>query len=94
MVDVVVGERMMKFQAMQLFIREFHEILNIMRNYLPILSIENFTGNSKYQFYLKFQISHLFTENSRHSQQARKAVPSQAGGVFFNGTFINKLTQP
>ena len=50
MVDVAVGERMMKFQAMQLFIREFHEILNIMRNYLPILSLEKFTGNFKYHF--------------------------------------------
>ena len=32
MVDVVVGERMMKFQAMQLFIPEFYEILYFMRN--------------------------------------------------------------
>ena len=36
-VDVVVGERMMKFQGMQLFILEFYEILYFMRNYLPIL---------------------------------------------------------
>ena len=50
MVDVVVGEILTKFQEMQVFILEFYEILYFMRNYLPILSIENITGNSKYHF--------------------------------------------
>ena len=49
-VDVVVGEILTKFQEMQVFILEFYEILYFMRNYLPILSIENITGNSKYHF--------------------------------------------
>ena len=60
-VDGEVGEIMRRLGDLQPFILEFYEILYIMRNYLPIISIDNFTGNSKYQFYLKFQISHLFT---------------------------------
>ena len=62
-VDVVVGEIMRRLGDLQPFILEFHEIIYIIRNYLPILSIKNFTGNFKYQFLLKLQISQLFTSS-------------------------------
>ena len=62
-VDGEVGEIMRRLGDLQPFILEFHEIIYIIRNYLPILSIKNFTGNFKCQFLLKLQISHLFTSS-------------------------------
>ena len=52
-VDVVVGEIMRRPGDLQPFIREFYEIINFIRNYLPFSSFDNFTGNSKYHFPLK-----------------------------------------
>ena len=56
MVDVVVGEIMMKFQEMQLFILDFYEILYYISNYLPFLLNESFIRNSKYQYNSKFHL--------------------------------------
>ena len=62
-VDGEVGEIMRRLGDMQPFIPEFYEIIYIMRRYLPILSIKNFTGNFKYQILWKLQNSQLFTSS-------------------------------
>ena len=48
-VDVVVGERMMKFQAMQLFILEFNEIVYFICSYLPFTEIVGLICSSKFR---------------------------------------------